>query len=173
MSKQPWKRNSVNPPGKSPPAERFTTGNMEHGKQDRKTSSRRVFLSRQLKWLSAAATAALLMPLLRFTGYRVKPKPRYVTVNKLPGPSTPHTDRDFILFVFADGPLAVARRCTHLGCRVNFRRELNIIECPCHQSRFSPRGVRQSGPAQADLPTFPVRVLTDDQGQTTGYEVTL
>ncbi len=145
---------------------------MDHCQRERK-SSRRSFLTSQLRWLSAAAGAALLLPLIRFTGYRVKPKPRHVTVNKLPGSLTPHTDRDFILFVFENGPVAVARRCTHLGCRVNYRRELDIIECPCHQSRFSPLGVRRAGPATADLPTFPVRELRDEQGRLTGYEVTL
>jgi Rieske Fe-S protein len=56
---------------------------------------------------------------------------------------------------------------------VNFRKELGIIECPCHQSRFSPEGTRQAGPARKNLAIFPVRVLKDDQGTITGYEVTL
>lgn len=136
-------------------------------------SSRRSFLTRQFKWFTAVAAAGLIIPLLRFTGYTVKPKPRYVRVNKALGPGIIHTDHEFILLVLETGPLAVSRRCTHLGCRVNFRKELNIIECPCHQSQFSPRGVRLAGPAKKDLQTFPVRVLEDDAGNLSGYEVTL
>lgn len=136
-------------------------------------SSRRRFLARQLRWLLAGTLAALATPLLRFAGFTVKPKPRYLTVNKKLPPGSVHTEHDFILFVASAGARAVSRRCTHLGCRVNYRKELGIIECPCHQSRFSPEGTRQAGPAQRDLATFPVRILKDDQGATTGYEVTL
>lgn len=134
---------------------------------------RRRFLTRQLKWLMTAALAGLTLPLLRFTGFTIKPKPRYITVNKNLAVGASHTDHDFILFALEEGPLAVSRRCTHLGCRVNFRQELNIIECPCHQSQFTPQGIRLAGPAQKNLPTFPVRVLEDENGMTTGYEVTV
>ncbi|MFZ5798434.1 MAG: hypothetical protein C4563_09605 [Desulfobulbus sp.] len=136
-------------------------------------SSRRRFLSRQLKWLLAGTIAVLATPLLRFAGFTVKPKPRHVIVNKPLLPGSVHTDHDFLLIAGETGVLAVSRRCTHLGCRVNFRLELGIIECPCHQSRFSPAGIRQAGPARKDLPTYPVRLLKDDQGKVTGYEVTL
>jgi cytochrome b6-f complex iron-sulfur subunit len=136
-------------------------------------SSRRRFLARQLKWLLAGTLAALATPLLRFAGFTVKPKPRYVTVNKKLPPGSVLTEHDFILFVADTGARAVSRRCTHLGCRANFRKELGIIECPCHQSQFSPEGTRLAGPAQKNLATFPVRVLKDDQGAITGYEVTL
>lgn len=136
-------------------------------------SDRRRFLVRQLRWLLAGTTALLALPLLRFAGFTVKPRPRYVTVSKKLAPGSVHTDQDFLLYIFEGGARAVSRRCTHLGCRVNHRRELNLIECPCHQSRFSPEGKRLSGPAQKDLPTHPVRLLRDDGGVITGYEVTL
>jgi len=136
-------------------------------------SSRRRFLARQLRWLLAGTLAVLATPLLRFAGFTVKPKPRYVTVNKMLPPGSVHTEHDFILFVADTGGRAISRRCTHLGCRVNYRLELGIIECPCHQSQFSPEGTRLAGPAQRNLATFPVRVLKDDQGAISGYEVTL
>lgn len=142
-------------------------------KNPRQDPGRRLFLKKQLKWLMTATLAGLGLPLLRFTGYTVKPKPRYVTVNKTLAAGASHTDHDFILFVLEQGPLAVSRRCTHLGCQVNYRQELNIIECPCHQSRFTPEGIRLEGPAQKNLPTFPVRVLEDENGVATGYEVTI
>ena len=134
---------------------------------------RRRFLITSLKWTIAVTAVTLLYPLARFTGYRVRPKPRHITVNKTLQVGSFHADRDFILFILEDGPLAVSRKCTHLGCRVNFRRELNIIECPCHQSQFSVHGTRLAGPAKEDLPTFKVSLLEDVQGQTTGYVVTI
>ncbi|GAB4342590.1 MAG: hypothetical protein Kow0089_17740 [Desulfobulbaceae bacterium] len=119
------------------------------------------------------AGISLLYPLLRFAGFTVKPKPRYVVVKRTIPVGDAHTDHDFILFNLKEGPLAVSRRCTHLGCRVHYRPELEQIECPCHQSRFTPAGVRVSGPAQRNLTVFPVRELLDENGVVTGYEVTL
>ena len=136
-------------------------------------SDRRRFLTRQLQWLLAGILAALALPLLRFAGFTVKPRPRYVTVSKNLAPGSVHTDHDFLLFVGTEGARAVSRRCTHLGCRVNFRKELSLIECPCHQSQFSPEGTRLAGPAKENLALYPVRTLKDDLGKITGYEVTL
>lgn len=135
--------------------------------------SRRRFLARQLRWLLAGTLAALALPLLRFAGFTVKPKPRYVTVNKKLPLSGVIIEHEFFLLAAGASVRAVSRHCTHLGCRVNFRKELGIIECPCHQSRFSPEGTRLAGPAQKNLVIFPVRVLKDEQGEVTGYEVTL
>ena len=135
--------------------------------------NRRKFLLRYFRWTLFITAAALFYPLLQFSGFTIKPKPRYVTVNKPLAPGSSHTDHDFILFIDEDGPVAVSRKCTHLGCRVSFRQELAIIECPCHQSRFSIKGTRLSGPAQKDLATFSVKTLEDETGKTTGYIVTI
>lgn len=125
------------------------------------------------RWTLAITSAALFYPLLRFSGYTVKPKPRYIAVHKKILVGSVYTDHDFILFMLNDGPIAVSRRCTHLGCRVNFRQELDVIECPCHQSRFSIMGTRLAGPAKQNLSTFPVKRLEDNNGETTGYIVTI
>lgn len=135
--------------------------------------SRRRFLFNYLRWSVAVTSVILVYPLYRFTNHIVKPQPRHITVNKNIPVGSVHTEHDFILFILDSGPLAVSRRCTHLGCRVNFRRELNVIECPCHQSRFSVQGTRLSGPAKDDLPTFTVKVLERKKGETTGYVVTI
>ncbi len=126
-----------------------------------------------LRWTFAVTSVILLYPLYRFTNHTVKPQPRHITVNTNLPPGGVHTEHDFILFMLDSGPLAVSRSCTHLGCRVNFRKELDLIECPCHQSRFSVRGTRLSGPAKLDLPTFAVTLLEDEKGEATGYVVTI
>ena len=134
---------------------------------------RRQFLRKYFRWTLAITAAALFYPLLRFSLFTVKPQPRYITVNKKLASGSVYTDRDFILFILDDGPFAVSRTCTHLGCRVHYRQELELIECPCHQSRFTVRGTRIAGPAKLDLPTFPVKELEDDKGEVTGYIVSL
>ena len=135
--------------------------------------SRRSFLRRLFTFSAAAAAGVLLYPLLKFTRFTIKPKPRYVTI-KAPLPlSGYHAERDFILFADGQSAHAVSRTCTHLGCRIHYLEDKQFIECPCHQSRFTTEGMRLSGPAEKNLPTYPVEISKDDNGATTGYVVEL
>jgi cytochrome b6-f complex iron-sulfur subunit len=135
--------------------------------------NRRAFLAGAAKWTGALISAALLFPLLRFLGFTVKTKPRYVTVAAPLPASGFHAERDFILFAHKQKAWAISRTCTHLGCRVNFLEDKQLIECPCHQSRFTDEGKLISGPAEKDLPTFAVEPTSDENGRITGYVVTL
>ena len=81
-------------------------------------------------------------------------------------------EHEFILFVGKNGPWAVSRKCTHLGCRLNFQDKEGILLCPCHHSRFSKEGVRLSGPAQKNLPRFQVVTVRENK-DVKGYLVTL
>lgn len=134
---------------------------------------RRVFLGRISRWFAGLAGIILAWPLFRFLGFTITPKPRYVTVAAPLPASGFHAERDFILFVNDSTPRAISRTCTHLGCRVNYLEDKKLIECPCHQSRFTTRGTLISGPAKKDLPAFAVATRTSDDGQVTGYVVTL
>lgn len=163
MSKKPCKKNSP---------VLYDSFFMAHNPTQPATGRRR-FLTRLLKGSLAVAAAAFVYPLLRFSGFKVKPQPRYIVIRKTILPGGFYTEHDFILFVSDQGPMAISRRCTHLGCRVHFRQELDLIECPCHQSRFTRTGLRTDGPAKENLAIFPVRVLRDDKGDVNGYEVTL
>jgi cytochrome b6-f complex iron-sulfur subunit len=135
--------------------------------------NRRDFLARAFRWTSALICTALAWPLLRFLGFTVKPRPRYVKVAAPLPASGFHQEREFILFGDGTTARAVSRTCTHLGCRVNYLEDRKIIECPCHQSRFSPEGQVLNGPAKKNLPAFAVEVQTDAAGEVTGYVVTL
>jgi ubiquinol-cytochrome c reductase iron-sulfur subunit/rieske iron-sulfur protein len=57
----------------------------------------------------------------------------------------------------ANGVLAMTNICTHAGCEVTeWVSEQQLLECPCHFSRFDPRrkGAVAQGPATRDLPTL-------------------
>ncbi|WP_319586455.1 ubiquinol-cytochrome c reductase iron-sulfur subunit [uncultured Desulfobulbus sp.] len=133
-------------------------------------SSRRALL---VRWMQGVVAAVFLYPLFRFIGHRIPPKPRLVEV---PAPlplSGVHTGHDFLLFSTQEGPTAVSRICTHLGCRVNYQQDKQYIECPCHQSRFTPDGTRIAGPAEKNLPQYEVTFKENGEGQVIAYVVHL
>ncbi len=54
---------------------------------------------------------------------------------------------------------AVLLKCTHRGCQVQPAGE--IMECPCHGSRYSRTGSVIRGPAPKDLVQYPTEVTVD------------
>ena len=135
--------------------------------------NRRNLLVRGAQWAAAMAATLFLYPLLRFTAFRVPPKPRLIEV---PAPlplSGVHTSHDFILFATRDGATAVSRICPHLGCRVNYQQDKQYIECPCHHSRFTPEGRWIAGPAKKNLSNHAVTLKKDAEGRTLVYVVEL
>lgn len=115
---------------------------------NRNSTSRRALL--------VLGLVALSYPLLRFIGFKVPRKPRKIEINTAAPASGVVTHTDFILFDREGASWAVSRKCTHLGCRVNYHEQDNILECPCHQSRFSPDGKVVHGPAKRDLVIYEV-----------------
>jgi nitrite reductase/ring-hydroxylating ferredoxin subunit len=136
---------------------------------------RRVFLVDSEKILKYLAILSLLLPALRFLGFTVPPKPKYVTVNKPLKAGGFIIEPDFILFDNGLEALAVSRTCTHLGCKLNYHELEGQLICPCHKSRFSRAGQRLGGPARLDLPTYGVATTSDGNGngKVTGYIVTI
>jgi glycine/D-amino acid oxidase-like deaminating enzyme/nitrite reductase/ring-hydroxylating ferredoxin subunit len=56
--------------------------------------------------------------------------------------------------VFRDESGELHRRsavCTHLGCIVSWNPSASTWDCPCHGSRFDPKGKVVNGPARTDL----------------------
>jgi cytochrome b6-f complex iron-sulfur subunit len=76
-----------------------------------------------------------------------------------PGSVTEFPDGRFFLVRAADGGfLAVYRRCTHLGCSVEWEAAENRFFCPCHASSFDVYGHVENPPAPRALDTFPIQV---------------
>lgn len=112
---------------------------------------------------------ALGYPILRFVGFKVPTEPRLVEIKNTLTSGNFFMGPDFILFEGEQGPWAVSRKCTHLGCKLNYLEKEGFLECPCHQSRFSPKGEVMHGPAKRALPRFKVEKI-DNAG---GYIVTI
>lgn len=137
----------------------------------RNNTDRRNLLRTWAKWAVALGSAIFIYPLLRFASFQMPRKPRLMEV---PAPlplSGVHSGQDFFLFVQGKDAWAVSRTCTHLGCRINYLEDKGLIECPCHQSRFSKEGRRLSGPAEKDLPEYPVRLKKAADGAISAYIV--
>lgn len=111
---------------------------------------------RKRRTILAAGLLALLYPLLRFVGYEVPKKPKRVEINTDRPASGVLTNIDFVLFDMEGDCWAVSRKCTHLGCKLNYHEQEGYLECPCHQSRFSTRGEVVQGPAKDHLKVYPV-----------------
>lgn len=119
-------------------------------------SGRRRLLVDTGRLLKVAGTLLLFLPILKFVDFRIRPRPRLIKVNRLLRPGGFLIEPEFVIFDLTGGVVAVSRRCTHLGCRLNFNEQENLLVCPCHQSRFTRQGKRMAGPARRDLPLYPV-----------------
>ena len=61
----------------------------------------------------------------------------------------------------ADGAVAYGATCPHAQCPVTeYRKDLGMLHCPCHNSEFDPRaaGKVTGGPAPRRLTPLPIRL---------------
>jgi cytochrome b6-f complex iron-sulfur subunit len=70
-----------------------------------------------------------------------------------------------------EGFYAVSAICTHLGCITQWKPDDNLIECPCHGSKFKRNGTRVAGPAPRPLPHFSITLGTDGALQVDTLEI--
>lgn len=62
-----------------------------------------------------------------------------------------------------EGFYAVSAVCTHLGCITAWHPEHELIECPCHGSKFKDDGTKIAGPAPRPLPHFGISLTPDGE----------
>ena len=60
---------------------------------------------------------------------------------------------------------AFAVNCSHLGCPVRWLPKAGLFMCPCHGGVYYADGEVAAGPPPHRLSTYPVRVVTNTQGQ--------
>ena len=127
-------------------------------------SSRRTFLDRLGKVLGIAALAELAGMAAAFLAPREEngePGPGMVSAGLAselpPGSVRAFPAGRFYLVRLADGGfLALASRCTHLGCTVLWNAREQVFPCPCHGSAFDLRGEVRAPPAPRPLDVHPV-----------------
>lgn len=57
---------------------------------------------------------------------------------------------------------AFSATCTHLDCTVQYKKDLQIIWCACHNGKYDLRGKNISGPPPKPLDEFRVAIKNDE-----------
>ena len=92
-------------------------------------------------------------------GYLKGPGPKVQKVS-FPEVPKPHEVlyRDGVYLVGLEkGPAALAAKCPHLGCQLEYLPGTGQFRCPCHGSAFDMAGGRIKGPARGGMTALPVR----------------
>ncbi len=101
--------------------------------------------------------------LLQFARFQIPKKPVRIKVTEPLSSNGVIVQKEFILFERKKRCWALSRKCTHLGCTLNYHEAEDMLECPCHQSRFQiSSGKVIKGPAKRPLPLFLVEKSATD-----------
>ncbi len=86
-----------------------------------------------------------------------KPAPKKIIISKeeLEKIRNFYLGEEFILIKSSSQFWVFSRRCPHLGCKLHYDPEKELIVCPCHQSKFTLEGKYVEGPAKKDLIKLP------------------
>jgi Rieske Fe-S protein len=95
---------------------------------------RRDFLKKAGFW---AFGLGLIYPVYAFVEKKRFRPPIEVRLRRRLKPGEFLLEPQFAFFETDQGPLAVSRSCTHLGCILNYREAEKEFLCPCHQSRLN------------------------------------
>lgn len=122
-------------------------------------------------WLGLAGTGSAAAAILFSTAGMLRlPKPRVLpdvlSLVRLgnagqfpPGTVTPLPAEKVCVVSSDEGIGVISLVCTHLGCVVN-KTEAGF-DCPCHGSKFGPKGEVRQGPAPRPLPWLTVSQAPD------------
>lgn len=141
----------------------YTTGSVDEGKRD---FLKVVMASGLLAWL-----AAILYPLF---SYLKPPKQAEVEVSSVKVGKVKDIEKDSGTIVrFGNRPVILVRTsagefrafsatCTHLDCTVQYRKDMGMIWCACHNGRYDLNGRNIAGPPPRPLEEYRVVVQGDE-----------
>ena len=121
---------------------------------------RRDFLGLAAAWSAGAALLFAVLGMARLPRAAVLPSPSRKFRVTLPESLAPGTafipsGRSVAIIRDAEGVFAISTVCTHLGCIV--KQAEDGFHCPCHGSRFDPKGGVVRGPAPKPLPWLAIQ----------------
>lgn len=144
---------------------------MQDTLQEPADSGKRDFLKYILSGSLIAWAGAVIFPIVAFLK---PPKEAEVVVTSVKAGKLSEMEKDsgrivkfgskpVILLRTAEGNLrAFSATCTHLDCTVQFRKDMGMIWCACHNGRYDLNGRNVAGPPPRPLDEFRVVVQGDD-----------
>ena len=133
--------------------------------------SRRGFLTGLLWTGGIALVGAVVYPITRYLvpPEQAEPDPATVNVGKAET-FQPNTGTIFkmgnkpaLLLRTKDGDFrAYSAVCTHLSCTVQYRPDLGLIWCACHNGQYDLSGINVAGPPPRPLTEYKVNVQNGD-----------
>ena len=138
--------------------------------QDKK-EGRRGFLNALIGGGATAYLGMILYPVLR---YLVPPHIPEADVSSVPvGKVSDIAPNEGVLFKFGRKPGLLLRTpegelkafvaiCTHLDCTVQYRSDMKLIWCACHNGQFDLNGINIAGPPPRPLTPLKVNLIGDD-----------
>ncbi len=133
--------------------------------------SKRNFLKYILSGGLVALTASILYPIL---AYLKPPKHREVLVSSVKAGKLSEIEKDsgqiikfgskpVILIRTSTGDLkAFEATCTHLDCTVQYRKDMEMIWCACHNGKYDLSGRNVAGPPPRPLDEYRVTVQGEE-----------
>jgi Rieske Fe-S protein len=144
---------------------------MQPSESQPKQPARRRFVEFLLGGGLFASAVSFLYPVLR---YIIPPKQAELGANLVlaahVGDLKPNSGKIFrfgsrpaILILTPDDKYhALSAVCTHLGCTVQYRPDLQEVWCPCHNGKYTVSGANISGPPPRPLQEFEVILKGND-----------
>ena len=133
--------------------------------------SRKKFLNLVFKGSVGAYLASIIYPVIH---YMIPPKlPEAAVSNVLIGKVSDFPPNKGAIFKFGRKPGLIIRTkdgqfrafiatCTHLDCTVQYRDDLGVIWCACHNGKYDLNGKNISGPPPKPLTSLVVHLKGED-----------
>jgi len=143
----------------------------EFGPSGSQENDRRDFLKILLGGGLLAWLAAVLYPVL---AYLKPPKQAEVEVTSVKAGKVSAIEKDSGIIVrFGSKPVILLRNaagefrafsatCTHLDCTVQYRKDMGLIWCACHNGRYDLNGRNVAGPPPRPLDEYRVVIQGED-----------